>query len=128
MTVTNRRASTVFDRFNATIIDVLDLTDPTPTNYTAQDFFSLIDIVFAINQSEFWWPATTQYLFLLGIQTYLGNPTATQNGTGADDRLVRLQEFLATPIFLFNNAVFGGPTPNMGNTATLATPSYRVTT
>src|SRR5271167_3938065 len=74
MTVTNRRASTVFDRFNATIIDIINFSDPTPTNYTAEDFFSLLDIVFAINQTEFWWPATTQYLFLLGIQSYLGNP------------------------------------------------------
>lgn len=128
MTVTGRRASTVFNRFNATIIDVLDLTDPTPTNYTAEDYFTFFDIIFAINQSEPYWPVTTQYMFLLGIQSYLGDPTATQNGTGADDRLVRLQEFLTTPVFLFNNGVYGGPSPGLGKTATLATPSYRVLT
>jgi hypothetical protein len=128
MTVTSRRASTVFDRFNATIIDIINFSDPTPTNYTAEDFFSLYNIVFAINQTEIWWPATTQYIFLLAIQSYLGDTTPTQNGTGADDRLVRLQDFLATTIFVFNDGVYGGPTPDMGKTATLATPSYRVTT
>src|SRR5947207_12710299 len=40
MTVSQRRASAVFDRFNFTITDVIDLSDPVPTNYTAKDFFT----------------------------------------------------------------------------------------
>lgn len=127
MTVTNRQATTVFDRFNASITDIFDFSDPIATNYTAEDFFTLYDIVFNVNTSNFYWPVTTQYLFLVGIQTYLDTPTSTQNGTGADDRLTRLQDFLVTPIFLFNNGVYGGPTPSeAGKSVSLATPSYRV--
>jgi hypothetical protein len=112
LTTLSRRASTVFDRFNFTITDVIGLSHPSPMSYTANDFFTFYEIVFAVNQSESNWPQTVQYLFLLGISTYLGDPTSTQNGTGSADRLSRLQEFLATPIFLFNNAVFGGSTAN----------------
>jgi hypothetical protein len=126
MTVTSRRATTVFDRFNATIVDILDFTDPIPTNYTAEDFFTFYDIIFKIDPSTNFWMKTTQFLFLLGIQSYLEFSTSTQNQTGADDRLSRLQEFLATPIFLFNNGVYGGPVSNVGKSAALAIPSYRV--
>jgi hypothetical protein len=126
MTISQRRASTVFDRFNFTITDVIDLSNPSPTNYTSNDFFTFYDIIFAIDQSETNWPQTAPYLFLLGLSTYLGDPTSTQNGTGSADRLSRLQEFLATPIFLFNNAIFGGPVSNMGRSVTLAIPSYQV--
>jgi hypothetical protein len=126
MTVSQRRASAVFDRFNFTITDILDLSDPVPTNYTADEFFMFFDIVFALNETDANWWKTTQYLFLLGIQTYLGDPMPVQNGTGSDDRLSRLQEFMATPIFLFNNFVYGGPIEDMGTSATLAIPSYRV--
>ena len=126
MTVSQRRASAVFDRFNFTITDIIDISDPIPTNYTADEFFMFFDIVFALNETDANWWKTTQYLFLLGIQTYLGDPTSVQNGTGSDDRLSRLQEFMATPIFLFNNFVYGGPLEDMGTSATLAIPSYRV--
>jgi hypothetical protein len=126
MTVSQRRASAVFDRFNFTIIDIIDFSEPISTNYTAEDYFTFFDIVFALNETDANWWKTTQYLFLLGIQTYLGNPTSVQNGTGSDDRLSRLQEFMATPIFLFNNFVYGGPVEGLGKSATLAIPGYRV--
>ena len=126
MTVFQRYASPVFDRFNFTITDIIDFSPPIPTNYTADDFFTFFDIVFALNETDANWWKTTQYLFLLGIQTYLGNPTSVQNGTGSDDRLSRLQEFMATPIFLFNNVVYGGPVDGLGKSATLAIPRYRV--
>jgi hypothetical protein len=128
VTISARRASTVFDRFNFTITDIINFSDPTPTKYTAADFFTFYDIVFAVNQSQTNWPQSAQYLFLLGISTYLGDPTPTQNGTGSADRQTRLQEFIATPIFLFNNALYGGVVSDMGRSVTLAIPSYRVYT
>jgi hypothetical protein len=126
MTISARNASTAFDRFNFTIIDTFDFSDPVPTNYVAEDFFTFYDIIFAINPNQAGWQATTQYLFLLGVQTYLEITTQTQNGTGSDDRLSRLQEFLATPLLLFNNGNFDLPTGPMGTSASLAIPSYRV--
>jgi len=126
LTISERRASTVFDRFNFTITDVIDLSDPTATNYTAQDFFAFYDIIFNIDQTQTNWPQSIQYMFLLGVAIFLSDPNPIQNQTGGDDRLSRLEEFLATPIFLFNNAVFGGPTDGLGKSITLANRSYRV--
>src|SRR5205814_5551394 len=125
MTISQRRASTVFDRFNFTITDIIKFSDPTPTNYTAQEFFTLIDIVLGVPKNPYL-GQSIQYLFVLAIESYLGDPTDVQNGTGSDDRIARLQEFMATPVLLFNNAVYGGPTLDMGKTATLAIPSYQV--
>jgi hypothetical protein len=137
LTITSRRASTVFDRyvivclhpyfrFNFTILDVIDYSDPVPTNYTASDFFIFYESLFAVDDKVDTYGGSVQYLFLIGIHSYLTITADTQNGTGSDDRLLRLQDFLATPIMIFNNAVWGGDTPDMGNSATLAAPSYRV--
>jgi len=97
-------------------------------NYTAANFFALYDQVFAIPFGQ-QWNISTQYFFTLGIQQFLSTPSGTENGTGNDMQLSRLQDFLATPVFLFNNVVYyqqGGPTPDMGTQAALAYPSYRV--
>jgi len=122
-----QRASTVFHRFNFSIIDVINLSEPTPTNYSPDDFFQFYKVLFAVDQNEPNWFATTQYLFLTSIASYLRDDVDTQVATGSDDRISKLQDFLATPIVLFNNVVYeGGPTPDMGESATLAVPSYRV--
>ena len=126
MTISERRASAVFNRFNFTITDVIDLSDPTPTDYAADDFFVFYKIIFAVNESNINSFQSTQYLFLTSVASYLRDEVDTQLETGTDDRLSRLQEFLAVPVVLFNNINYGGPTFNMGKSVTLATPSYRV--
>lgn len=126
MVISQRCASTVFDRFNFTIIDIIDFTDPIPTVYTAEDFFTFYEVLLNFDESQPNWGASVQYMFLLGINSYLGSDTSTENGTGSDEQLSRLQEFLAAPIFLFNNVNYGGPTPGLNGTASLAVPSYRV--
>jgi len=52
MTISERRATTTYDRSNLTIMDVVDLSPPIPTNYTAEDFFFFYDIIFATNQNQ----------------------------------------------------------------------------
>ena len=128
LTISSRRATTAFDRFNATITDVYDFSSANQTNFTAAEFLTFFDIVFDINQNDTNWFKSTQYLFMVGIASYLETPSNTQNGTGADDRLSRLREFLATPVFAFNMGVYNSsaPEPDMGTQAALATPSYRV--
>jgi len=122
-----RRATTVFNRFNFTIMATKDFSTPVPINYTPQDFFVFYDIIFALNQSQPNWYLTTEYMLLIAITSYLGADLDTQRATGSNDRLLKLQEFLAVPIFLFNNVAFGGggPTPDMGTSVTLAIPSYK---
>lgn len=126
MTINKRRASTVFDRFNLTITDIIEFSDPTPTVYEPRDFFTFYEIVYNVNQTLANWGSSIEYMFLLGTVSFLENNVDTLNGTGSDDRVAKLQEFLAVPIFLFNNIVYGGPTPDMGSSVTLAVPSYRV--
>lgn len=127
MTISMRRASTVFHRFNFTIIDIIDLSPPSPTDYIPEDFFGFYDVLFAVDQNQSNWFATIQYQFLISVASPLGNDVDTQVATGSNDRLSKLQEFLAVPIVVFNNAVYeGGPTFDMGKSVTLAVPSYRV--
>ena len=128
MTTSARRATTVFNRLNFTIIDLMNLSNAVPTDYAPEDLFAFYDIIFAINPSEPNWYQTAQYLLLIAITTYLGTDADTQQATGSEDRLLKLEEFLAVPIFLFNNVAYGGggPTPDMGTSITLATASYKV--
>jgi hypothetical protein len=128
MTITKRVASAVFDRFNFTIMDVTGLSDPSPVDYSPQDFFGFYEAIFAVdpklNESD--WTLSTQYSFLLILTSFLESVKGTQINSGTGAQQLRLQEFLATPIALFNNAEIGALTPDMGNTLALAIPSYRV--
>jgi len=128
MAISLRRASTVFHRFNFTIMDITDLSEPTPIVYDPEVFFSFYNIIFGVDDNKPGWFTSTEYLFLTSMTSYLRDNVDTQNSTGSDDRLSKLQEFLAAPIVVFNNVVYDGPTDqyNMGKSITLAVPSYRV--
>ena len=45
MAISLRRASTVFHRFNFTIMDITDLSEPTPIVYDPEVFFSFYNII-----------------------------------------------------------------------------------
>jgi hypothetical protein len=128
MTITKHVASAVFDRFNFTIMDVTGLSDPSPVDYSPEDFFGFYEAIFAVNPAlnASDWTLSTQYSFLLILTSFLESVKGTQINSGTGAQQLRLQEFLATPIALFNNAQIGLLTPNMGNTLALAIPSYRV--
>src|SRR5947207_11936288 len=49
MTISSRRASTVYSRSNFTIIDVINLSDPSPVDYSPEDFFSFYEVIFNID-------------------------------------------------------------------------------
>lgn len=126
MTISERRASTVFNRFNFTIMDVIDLSPPVPTNYTPDDFFLFYEIIFSADESQPDLLETIKYQFLTSVASFLRDDISTESETGTDDRLSRLQELLCVPLVVFNNVVYGGPTSNMGKSVTLSIPSYRV--
>jgi hypothetical protein len=121
MTISERRASTVFDRSNFTITDIISLSDPKPTNYTAEDFFHFYGIVFAVDENQTDYTSTIQFLFLYSIASFL-----IEQVTESAVDLARLRQFLATPLLIFNNGAYGGPTFDMGKSVSLAIPSYRV--
>lgn len=127
LTVTERRATTIFHRFNFTILDVINLSAPTPVVYTPDDFFPFYEIIFAIDETQPNWFATTQMLFLTSLTSFLRYDSDTETATGSVNRVDTLQEFMAVPMAVFNDVIYGvGLPPNMGTTATLAVPSYRV--
>jgi hypothetical protein len=127
MTVSERRATTIFDRFNFTILDIVDMSAPNPVLYTPEDLFPFYEIIFAIDETQPNWFATTQMLFLTSLTSFLRYDSDTETATGSIDQISRLQEFMAVPMAVFNDVIYGvGLPPNMGTTVTLAIPSYRV--
>jgi hypothetical protein len=123
-TISERRASTVFDRSNFTILDIIDFSDPLPTAHTPADYFLFYEVIFAVDTSVDHYNQTVQYLFLDIVSSYLRNEVNSQ--IDIKEHLLKLQEFLATPIAIFTNIMWDIPTPNLGQSITLATPSYRV--
>jgi hypothetical protein len=127
MTISERRATTIFHRFNFTILDVVNVSNPTPVVYGPDDLFPFYEIIFAIDESQPNWFATTQMLFLTSLTSYLRYDADTESATGSVNRVSRLQEFMAVPMAVFNDVIYGvGLPPDMGKTASLAIPSYRV--
>jgi hypothetical protein len=127
MTISERRATTIFHRFNFTILDVVKMSDPTSVIYSPDDFFPLYEIIFAIDESQPNWFATTQMLFLTSLTSYLRYDSDTESATGSVNRVSRLQQFMAVPMAVFNDVIYGvGLPPDMGTSASLAIPSYRV--
>lgn len=127
MTVSERRATTIFDRFNFTILNIVDMSAPNPVLYTPEDLFPFYEIIFAIDETQPNWFATTQMLFLTSLTSFLRYDSDTETATGSIDQISRLQEFMAVPMAVFNDVIYGvGLPPNMGTTVTLAIPSYRV--
>ena len=124
MTISKRRASTVFSRSNFTILDVINLSDPSPVNYTADNFFSFYEVLFKFFSSAD--ITSTQFTFLLSISNYLLTNQGEQIDDGVGIRQLRLQEFLACPLVIFNNAYIEELMPDMGNSLSLAVPAYRV--
>jgi hypothetical protein len=126
MTVSKRRASTVYNRSNFTIVDVTDLSAPTTMEYHPDDFFPFYDIIFAVDQGQTGWNQSIQFMFLFSMAAFLesgGGGGRIDSGGGPQ---LRLHEFLATPLAIFNDAWQRNPTDDMGKSFALAIPSYRV--
>ena len=123
-TISERRASTVFDRSNFTILDIVDFSDPIPSAHTPDDYFLFYEVVFAVNTNLHYYNQTIQYWFLDVVSSYLRDEIDSQ--LDVNEHILKLQEFLATPFAIFNNVLWGIATPNLGKTVTLAIPSYRV--
>jgi hypothetical protein len=127
--ITKRRSTTVFNRYNYTILEVLNVSEEwEATNYTADDFFPIFDAVFSVDINQPGWNNSVEYQFLRASWSYLSSRINTQEATGADEGITKLRQLFAVPILDFNNLVFvGGPIPDdLGKTITLANVSYRI--
>jgi len=128
MTVTNRRATTIFNRSNYTIMDVTDLSDPTPTNYTEEELFGFYDVIMNVNLTQTNWQFSSSFGLFKSLADYLRRNQDNELDSGGGSREARLQAFLATPWAIFNNAWLGMPDDAtvMGKRVALAVPGYRV--
>jgi len=129
MTIIKRRATTVFDRYNYTILDVIELDENwETTNYGSEDFLALFDSVFHFDPTQPDWSTSVQFSFVNTLAAYLTNRIQKQEVSGADEGLSSLRALFAVPILEFNNVVFGGPySDDLGSSISLAKISYRVT-
>jgi hypothetical protein len=130
MTVLKRQASTVFDRSNFSIMDVMDMSDAVPVSYPTKDLFAFYQFIFTINTTSTEFTTSTPFSFLLTMSSYLGKPEDTSHiQTLGDSQTRRFQEFLATPMVIYNDGWFGANSsdPDTKNKVlSLATQSYRV--
>jgi hypothetical protein len=127
MTILERRASTVFNRSDFNILEVMDLAEPTPKVYTPNDFFSFYDIILKINSSQPFYSQSSQYSLLFTLSNYLQRNQDNPLDTGGGTRKLRLQDFLSTPLAIFNDARFlSDVVPGLGTSVAMAVPGYRV--
>lgn len=128
MTVTNRRATTVFNRFNYTILEISDLSKSTPMNYTANDLFGFYDVIMNVNLTQENWQFSSPFGLVKGLANYLLVGQDIELDSGGGSRQLRLQSFLATPFAVFNMAWLhlADDASVMGKTIALAVPGYRV--
>ena len=128
MTISTRRATTIFYRSNYTILDIIDLSSPSLAAYTPSDLFAFYDIILNVNSTQTNWQYSTQFSLLFSLANFLQINQDNQLDSGGGSRQSRLQAFLATPFAVFNNAWFSLPddASNMGKSVGLAVPGYRV--
>jgi hypothetical protein len=129
MTISKRHGSPIFDRTNLTLLDVVDLTEPLPVTYEPADLFAFYEFVFAINLNSTDFFTSSPYSFLFTVSSYLqGSRDPNQIEPIGGSSEIRLQEFLATPIVIYNDAWLGSTVsdPDMGEQLALAIASYRV--
>ena len=131
MTISERRATTVFDRSNLTIVDIVDISEPTPTNYTPDDFFTFYDILFSVNETDPSYNVTPQFLLIrILVEDINANPLNWFD-IGAAGGVSKLQQLLTTIPLVFNSMYWQFPFSSniiMGKSIALAVPRYRVAT
>jgi hypothetical protein len=127
VTISERRATTAFDRSNLTIIDILEISNPAPTNYTPNDFFVFYDIIFGVDESEPFYNLTAQYLLISQLDTNL-TPLENPFDLGSAGNVLSLRQVLTAVPLIFNNMYWSYPFPydNMGKSVALAIPGYKV--
>jgi hypothetical protein len=93
--------------------------DPQPTNYSADDFYPVFDLMFNIpNASVTNLASSFQWQFVSWFNSYTNSYQGTQ----------RLQRLIALPVLLCNNVATGFPPfpDDQGTLAALGTQTFRV--
>lgn len=122
-------ATTVYDRTNDTVLQVLDMTDPLPTNYSAEDFLKVFDLALEVDFVP-GYQNSTQYQNLEYLAVWFV-PSATYDVDYS--KLLQLNQFIATPIQVLNYQFLQTPgiplivpPENLNKTGDLVKPRYQV--
>ena len=127
ITIIKRRATTAFDHYNYTILDVIETSEAWNFTDYGPDDFPIFTDVFTVNISNPNWSSSTQYAFLHQVYLYFRERINFTTTTGADEGLSKLRSMFAVPIIEFNNVIYGGSLPDaLGKSISLATTSYQV--
>lgn len=115
VTISQRRATTVYSRGNNTILEISNLGPPLPTNYTPENFFPIFDAANNYSNDD----TPLDYIYWVSNQAL--------NDTQYDAQML-LRQFIAVPVGLFNDPFFWRlyPPENLNTTGSLSIPTYRV--
>jgi hypothetical protein len=129
--ITLRLATAVYDRTNFTILDVLDLSDPLPTNYTAAEFFNIFDLALKFDARSTDSYLYTAFQFLNYLTQFLAVRQGASRASLNFEGTLPLRQLIAVPILVFNNQFMEQasgvlPSQNRNRTASLVNPGYQV--
>ena len=119
---------------NYTILDIYDLSEAIPTNYTAVMFLEVMDSAFSVNQTGDSTNAVFDSMLQLGsVNFQRDNSTSLPIWMGDSvELLANLERILAVTVLVFNDNFLQGangglpPSKNSSVRGALANPSNRV--
>lgn len=136
MKITKRYATTLFGRFNLSIISVTNFSDPYPVQYTPNDFFVLYDAIFGLNFSVPGSDRNNNHIWLTDLVATGVVEGSEDPLTGTDLLALAWQSVIAGTLLYFNDGEYGNSSDlfdnipegliNTGASAALAIPVYRV--
>jgi len=132
MTVTQRNATTVYDRSNFTILDVYNLSAPIPANYTADLFLQAFRLASTYNNNSDSLSLNLAFANLVTVESLNGN-SADEPVNGVQV-LTNLKRLMALPVLVYNSPFLTGEQASSGEEiainffGALAVPHFRVKT
>jgi hypothetical protein len=126
--ISQRNAATVYATSNHTILDIYDLSEAKPTNYTPEMFLQITDAAFSINQTGDSPNAVFDTMLQLGsVNLHRDNGSITWMSVSVE-LVAHLQRILAVSVLVFNENFFQGvngglpPFQNSSLSGALVTP------
>jgi hypothetical protein len=112
-------------------LDVLNLSDPLPTNYTPAEFFTIFDLALKFDARSTDSFLYTAFQFLDYLSEFLAVRQGTSRASLNFEGTLRLRQLIAVPILVFNNQFIEQngavlPAQNRNRTASLVIPGYQV--
>jgi hypothetical protein len=123
MTIMQRMATTIYDRSNRTIIDVLEIDEPVPVAYTPQNYFEIFNA--ALNSTT---RDSINGQFIFHIASFVSNSEAGIRDPYRSGQFLR--QLMSVPVAVYHNIGinkdWGLPDNNLNRPGAVAELQYRV--